>query len=133
MDPLTLILTALASGAAASVTNTTDMAVKDAYSGLKSLILHRFAQNTKLRDTLIEYEDDPETYEKPLKKVLTEERLDHEQDIILASQKLMKLTNPQQAAMGKFNIQVVGGTIQGLNQGDNNTITQYFGDVSKDR
>ncbi|MGA7732447.1 MAG: hypothetical protein WCD37_14405 [Chloroflexia bacterium] len=42
MDPITLIVTALALGAAAGLKPTAEKAVKDAYEGLKGLILSRF-------------------------------------------------------------------------------------------
>ena len=38
MDPVSLIVTALATGAAAALKDTAGEAVKDAYSGLKSLL-----------------------------------------------------------------------------------------------
>ena len=43
MDPVTLILTALAAGAALGVKDTASAAVKDAYEGLKALVKKRFA------------------------------------------------------------------------------------------
>jgi hypothetical protein len=43
MDPVTLILTALVAGAAASVKDTANQAVKDAYNGLQDLIKRKFA------------------------------------------------------------------------------------------
>ena len=38
MDPITLIVTALAAGAATGITDATSSAVKDAYTGLKALV-----------------------------------------------------------------------------------------------
>ena len=43
MDPITLIVTALASGAALGVTDTASSAVKDAYAELKALVKKRLA------------------------------------------------------------------------------------------
>jgi hypothetical protein len=42
----------------------------------------------------------------------------------------MTLVQPQQIGMGKFTIQNTG-TVQGQNIGDNQQITQYFGDPPK--
>ena len=42
MDPITLIVTALAAGAALGVSDTASSAVKDAYAGLKALVKKRF-------------------------------------------------------------------------------------------
>ncbi len=43
MDPITLIVTALAAGAAAGLSDTAACAVKDAYAGLKGLIVRKYA------------------------------------------------------------------------------------------
>ncbi len=42
MDPITLIVTAVAIGAAAGLKPTAEQAVKDAYAGLKTLIQHKY-------------------------------------------------------------------------------------------
>lgn len=42
IDPVTLIVTALALGAAAGVKDTASQTIKDAYSGVKTLILRRY-------------------------------------------------------------------------------------------
>jgi len=42
MDPITLIVTALAAGAAAALKDTASAAVKDAYAGLKAVILQKY-------------------------------------------------------------------------------------------
>lgn len=44
MDPISLIVTALASGAAAALKPTAENVVKDAYQGLKSIIRDRYAK-----------------------------------------------------------------------------------------
>ena len=44
MDPLTLIVTALAAGAAAGLKPTAEQAVKDAYEGLKALIRRKYSR-----------------------------------------------------------------------------------------
>jgi hypothetical protein len=43
MDPITLIVTALAAGAALGVKDAASSAVKDAYAGLKALVGKRLA------------------------------------------------------------------------------------------
>jgi hypothetical protein len=132
MDTVTLILTALASGAASSVKDTAGTAVKDASNGLKALIQRKFAGKTKAEAALIDYEDDPETYEKPLKKALIEEHIDQKGEIIAAASNLMTLVQPQQAAMGKYNVQITGD-VQGYAQGDNQNVTMNFGNVPEEK
>jgi hypothetical protein len=131
MDPVTLILTALTAGAAASVKDTASAAIKDSYTGLKALIQRKFEGKPKAQAALIDYEEDPETYEKPLKKALIEIQLDQERDILEAAQNVMNFVQPQQAAMGKFAIQNTGN-VQGQVIGDNANVTQHFGDHTKE-
>src|SRR5260221_1881428 len=108
MDPLSLILAAITAGAAASAKDTASAAIKDTYQGLKALIQRKFEGKPNAQAALVEYEEDPETYEKPLKKALLETHVDTEQDIVEAAQHILTLIQPQQAAMGKYNIQNTG-------------------------
>ncbi len=125
MDPVSLIETALVAGAAASTQDTANQAIKDAYSGLKTLLRRLFAEKPRAQDILNEYEADHETYEKPLKKLLIETRAEQDADLLAAAEHVMQLTQPQQLGMGKFTIQNTG-TVQGQNIGDDQNITQYF-------
>jgi hypothetical protein len=124
MDPVTLILTALAAGAAASAKDTASEAIKDAYSGLKGLILRKFAGKSAAEVALVQHEKKPHIWKSPLEEEIKETRLDQDEEIILAAQRLMTLVQPQQAAMGKYNVQVTGN-VQGINQGDYNTIWSF--------
>lgn len=126
MDPISLILTALTTGAAVGAKDTASSAIKDTYNGFKALIRRKFGDQPKALSTLTDYEDDPETYEKPLRKVLSASRLDQDEEIVAAAGHLMTLIQPQQAAMGKYNIQNTG-TIYGQVIGDNPNVTQHFG------
>jgi hypothetical protein len=128
MDPVTLIETALVAGAAASAKDTASTAVKDAYSGLKALIVSKFSGKPKAQETLNDHEEDPTTYEKPLKKVLIEAHVEQEQEILEAANKLMTLVQPQQAGMGKYNVQNTG-PVQGQVIGEHSQVTQYFGEM----
>jgi hypothetical protein len=105
MDPVTLILTALVGGAAAGGKAVATNAIKDAYSGLKTLIQRRFAGKPSAELALTEHENDPTTWEAPLKKALVDAQIDQDEDIIGAAQKVMTLIQPQQAGMGKYNVQ----------------------------
>jgi len=130
MDPLSLILAAITAGATASAKDTASAAIKDTYQGLKALIQRKFEGKPNAQAALVEYEEDPETYEKPLKKALSETHVDTEQDIVEAAQHILTLIQPQQAAMGKYNIQNTG-TVQGQIVGDHANVTMHFGDTPK--
>jgi hypothetical protein len=127
MDPLTLLLTALTAGLAASVKDTASEAVKDAYTGLKTLIQRKFEGKPKAQAALVAYEEDPETYEKPLKKALIEEHLDQDQDLLETASKLMGLLQAQQAGRG-LNIVQNTGTVQGQIVENTGTVTMNFGE-----
>jgi hypothetical protein len=113
MDPISLIIGALVAGVQESASN----AVKDAYAGLKTLIQRKFAGKSKAEAALVNHEEDPETYELPLKKALQQEHIDQDEEIIKKAQRLMALIQPQQAAQGKFNVQMTG-PVQGSIVGD---------------
>ncbi len=127
MDDLNLILTALATGAAAGLQQTAGTAIKEAYNGLKALIQHKFANQPKAQAALVDYEDDPDTYEKPLRKALAANHLEEDDEILAAAQRLITLVQPQQAGMGKYTIQNTG-SVQGQVIGDHANVTQHFGD-----
>ena len=126
MDPVTLIVTALAAGAAAGRQAIAGDTSKDTYTALKALIQRKFAGKPKAELALAEHEDDPETWQVPLRKALVKEYVDQDQQIIEAAQKVMQLVHPQQAAIGKYNVQITGN-VQGFAQGDHQTVHMDFG------
>lgn len=132
MDPLTLILTALTAGATASFKDTANQTVKDAYNGLKVLIKSKFAGKPDAEMALVQHEKKPDVWKAPLEEGLKETGVDRDQDIIAAAQQLMKLVQPQQAAMGKYNVQIAGN-VQGYAQGDNQQVTMNFGSEPKEK
>ncbi len=125
MEPVSLILAALAAGAAAGATETASQAVQDAYSGLKGLLQKRLAGKPQAEMALAEYEKDADTWEKPLQKSLVETGLDRDEQVLQQAQQVMKLVQPQQASQGKYNVQIGEG--KGIVIGDNAQVTQSFG------
>lgn len=125
IDPISLILAALVAGAA----KTADGVAQDAYNGLKALIKHKFESKGKSDSATIldKYEQKPEKTKALLEDELTEVGADKDEEIIKLAQKLMEQLNPQEAAEGKFNIEISGGTVQGLTQNNPGTITQNYG------
>jgi hypothetical protein len=95
MDPITLILTALATGAAAAAQDTVNTAIKDAYATLKSCIIQKFTGKPEAEVALAQHEHDPDTWEKPLKKALSNVQADREPQIMEAAKKLMALAQAE--------------------------------------
>ncbi|WP_335200047.1 hypothetical protein [Nostoc sp.] len=124
MDPVSLILSALIAGA----TKAAGGVAQDAYDGLKALIKRKFeSQNKSDSSTLLDkYEQKPEKTKPLLEDELVEAGVDKDDEIIKLAQKLMEQLNPQEAAEGKFNIQISGGTVQGLVQQNSGTVNQNF-------
>src|SRR5258706_597557 len=132
MDPVTLILTALATGAAASAKDVTGQAVKDAYNGLKALVKNKLVGKPDAEMALVQHEKKPEVWKAPLEDGLKEAGVAQDQEIIAAAQQLMTLVQPQQAAMGKYNVQITGN-VQGFAQGDHQQVTMNFGNEPKEQ
>ncbi len=125
MDPVSMVLAALAAGATVAAKDTTSQAIKDAYSGLKSLLQQRFAKKPQAEMALAEYEKDKDTWKKPLQKSLIEAGIDRDEAITHQAQQVLKLINPQQAAQGKYIVQIGEG--YGIAIGDEATVEQHFG------
>ena len=101
MDPITLILSALAAGAAAGSKDTASEAIKDAYHGLKVLVQRHFSGKPKAEMALHDYEKKPDVWKEPVKEALTEAGVDKDEAIIKAAQALMTKVDPQAAGPGK--------------------------------
>ncbi|QGZ89938.1 hypothetical protein [Microcystis aeruginosa] len=123
MEPISLILAALAAGATAAAKDTAGTAVKDAYESLKALIKKKFAENTKAQEALKDYEEDTETYEKPFEKQLKTLEPNDRDEIKELAEKLNQVlkTNELAGSQPKF-----GGTFtaekQVIQQGEKNVI-----------
>ncbi|MGJ3248374.1 MAG: hypothetical protein ACFE0I_20120 [Elainellaceae cyanobacterium] len=119
MEPVTLILTALVTGA----TKAAGDVAPDAYKGLKALIHKKFAGKPLAEAVLEEHETDPETYAAPLIKNLVEAGVDQDKEILQAAQALLEELKPEAVALGTINIgqgakgiigqNVTGATITG--------------------
>jgi hypothetical protein len=131
MDPLILILSALTAGAVTAAQTVAGDAIMDAYAELKSLLQQKFMGKQSAEVALDEHETDPTTWEVPLKKALMQAQADHDEAIIEAAQKVMTLVNPQQVAMGKYNMQITGN-VQGVAQGDYQYVEMTFGGDTKE-
>jgi len=108
MNPIPLILTALASGALLIAKETASEAIRDVYHGLKKLVQRKVAGKQDAGHVLTRYEQSPESWRIPLESMLTEAAADKDEEIIKTAQKLMALMNPKKAAMGEYDVQIHG-------------------------
>ena len=125
MDPVTLIVTALAAGAASALQDGTAQAVKDAYARLKVLVKGRFAGRSKAELVLAEHEAAPQTWEAPLAAELSAVGAHADADLVAAAQALMSLVDEAGARSGKYVVTVRDS--RGVQVGDRNTQTNIFG------
>jgi hypothetical protein len=121
VEPVSLIVGALAAG----VGETGKAAVKDAYEALKRLISARFTGKPAAQTALAEHADDPDTWDKPLTRAITESGAATDTQVIAAAQELMRLLDETGTAAGKYRVDLRGA--QGVQVGDRNEQVNLFG------
>jgi hypothetical protein len=118
MDPITLIVTALAAGAAAGIQGAAASAVRDAYTGLKALVKKRFAGRPDSELILARYERAPETWQAPLAAELSGARADQDSDLVAAAQALMSLIERAGSRTETYNVNAPGAKGMQIGQGN---------------
>jgi hypothetical protein len=102
MDPVTLLVTALVAGAGAGLKDAAGSAVRDAYNGLRAILRRRFAGKPAAEVALAEHEQDPQTWEKPLRKELTETGADGDAEALELAQRVLALVDQAGSNAGKY-------------------------------
>ena len=114
MEYIDLILKALATGASKTATK----AVPDLYNGFKALIKRKFPNQPTITKLLEQHQQEPKTYEAPLKEKLIEAAVDKDEEIINLAKKLLEQLENKQVGE-KTNVNISGdmkgivGDIQG--------------------
>lgn len=123
MEPVTLIVAALAAGACAGANGIASEAAKDSYQSLKALVGRRLAGRASGEAALREHEAAPETAGDTLHAELVEiYQPDRDQELIEAARELMAILDG--ACAGKYQVAVEGG--RGIQIGDHNVQTNTF-------
>jgi hypothetical protein len=125
VDPVTLIVGALAAGALKGTGETASTVIKDTYAALKAAVAARFVEKQVPTGVLAEHEDDPETYEKPLAKKIQQTGAAEDPRIVELAQALVQLMDEDGTRAGKYLVDLRGA--QGVQVGDRNTQTNTFG------
>ena len=125
MDPITLIVTALAAGAASALQDGAASAVKDAYGRVKALVKKRLAGRPDGELVLARHEAAPQTWQAPLAAELSTAGAEGDRDLLDAAQALMSLVDEAGSRSGKYVVTVRDS--QGVQVGDHNTQTNTFG------
>src|SRR5690348_6690938 len=108
MDPITLIVTALAAGAALGAQDTVSAVVKDAYAGPKALAKKRLAGRPGAELVLAKHEQAPETWQAPLMAELAETGAGGDADLIATAQALLDLLGGAEGGPGKYTVDARG-------------------------
>jgi hypothetical protein len=126
MDPISLIIAALAAGAMAGMKDATGQAVKDAYAGLKTLIRRRFTGQQEAEAALDRPGRLPEADQAQLAQHLRAAGAADDEELIRAAQALLRQTDPAGARAGKYDVRITGG--KGIVVGDAANVTMTFND-----
>jgi hypothetical protein len=99
MDPITIIVTALVAGIAAGATSVAEEAVKEAYAGLKGLILRKFGRQRAVAQAVKLVEEDPEAAGRKefLKGELEATDAAKDTEVLAAAKELLALLQPETA------------------------------------
>ena len=116
MDPVELIVAALAAGAAGGAENVASAAVKDAYQELKQLVSARFARKKTAEIAMAEHETDPETGRAPLMAALADTDADTDPEVIAAARRLLAMLDEPRSIGAKYAVTVRDS--QGVQVGD---------------
>jgi hypothetical protein len=131
MDPIAVLLSAL-SLAGTALQPVGEQAVKDAYAGLRELLVRKFgAASPKLERTLGDHAEDPETYKVPMEKVLTEAGAERDQEVLDAATDLLARAEAARpgvtcGVVGQLNAH--GGRVIAIGRDQTGTI--YMGDAA---
>jgi hypothetical protein len=124
MDPVTLIVGALAAGAAAGLTDTATNAVKDTYSQLRALVARLFRGRPDGETALRRHAEAPQVWQAPLAGELQAAGAGTDEAIIAAAQRLMAVVDEAGSQAGKYRLDLRGAQVGQV--GDHNTQTVTF-------
>jgi len=128
MDPVTLIVTALATGASAGTAEALKDDVRDsvkrAYARLRGLAKQRVAGRPDGELALEQYQTDPQRWEPVLAEALTEAGAISDAELLTAARALMELVDGAGALVGRYNVTITDS--KGVQVGDSSIQVNRF-------
>jgi hypothetical protein len=116
MEPVTLLLTALAVGAQSALQETASAAVKDAYSGLKALIVRKFGNKPSLEG--LHQKPDSKAKQAAAEEDLVEAGAASDAEVMARARQLLSVVERDDPAAGKaMGIDLKGITAEFLKVG----------------
>jgi hypothetical protein len=110
MDPVTVIVTALAAGAVAAAKDVATQVVKDAYAGLKSLVVGKFGGQGDVKTAVEQVEKKPDSpaRQSVLKEELASAGVAQDADVLRQAQALLELLKQSGHDTATYSAQVIG-------------------------
>ena len=124
MEPVSLIVAALAAGAVAGAQGTASEAVKDAYAGLKVLVRRMLGGRAAGEVALVQHEVKPQQWAGALEAELVDAGAGQDAAVVAAARRLLALVDPDGTRVGKYVVAVRDS--RGVQVGDGNTQTNTF-------
>jgi hypothetical protein len=124
VDPVSIIVAALAAGAAAGVGDAAKDVVSSLYGRLKTALIGKAANDPGAGTTLERQARDPEGSEAAVRDLVVESGAHEDEAIVALAEQLLKAADPSGAQVGKYNVQITGS--KGVVIGDNANVTQTF-------
>ena len=120
MDPITIIVTAIAAGAVAATKDVTAQAVKDGYAALKTLIVRKFGQKADVADAVevVEKKPDSEARQAVLREELETAGAAQDTELVRQAQALLDLLKQHGLTAGpSYQATVIGSGAIGQGPG----------------
>lgn len=124
MDPISVIVAALAAGAGAGIKDSVSRTVQDAYGGLRELVRRRLAVRPGAATVLAEHETAPHRWQESLSAELVAVDAGSDQEIITAARQVLALIGQAGHSDGGYRADARGA--QGVQVGNDNTQSNIF-------
>jgi hypothetical protein len=124
MDPVALIVAALAAGTSLGVKDVTSATVLDTYAGLRALVRKRLSGRPDGAMVLSRHAESPHTWEAPLTAELTAAGAAGDEALVAAATALLRLADEAGFRAGKYAVDARGAA--GVQAGDHNTQHNTF-------
>lgn len=125
MDPVTLIVTALAAGAASALQDDAKSALRAAYARLREVLKRNLSGRPLGELVLAEHEAAPNAWEQPLRAELAATYAGTDAELVNLARALMNLADEAGARAGRYDVTVRDS--KGVQVGDHNIQVNRFG------
>jgi hypothetical protein len=128
VDAVSLIVAALAAGAASAAKDGVSEAVKEAYARLRNAVRGRLRDRPDGELVLARHETAPDTWRAPLAGELSAAGAGTDAGLVDAARALLDLVDAAGSRASKYHVTVTGS--QGVQVGDHNTQANTFGSAA---